>query len=107
MQQQQTALHSKCVPAVDAPLLMFSRPIHHHRDDLDEEVLAEIRQYCAQHPRSPAAARRPRVMRRGNTFVALLGSSMDDGIAGLGGSVEAALQAFDVQYLSALRPPRG
>jgi hypothetical protein len=77
------------------------------RPDLAPEVLDEVRRYCEEHPRSPAAVRHPRVMQRGSTYVALLGSTLEDGIAGLGGSVEAALHAFDLQYLNALRPPPG
>ncbi|CAN5187145.1 hypothetical protein BH20VER2_BH20VER2_01490 [soil metagenome] len=78
-----------------------------HKSDLDEATLAEVKEYCARHPRSPSAIRRPRVMQRGNTFVALLGSTLEDGVAGLGASVDAALRAFDVQYSKSLRPPRG
>ena len=70
-------------------------------------VKAEVEQYCEEHPRSPAAVRRPRVMIRGRNCVALLGSTLEDGIAGIGSSVRAALQAFDVQYLNSLKPPRG
>ena len=62
--------------------------------------------YCAQHPRSPAAVRRPKIMVRGRSFVALLGATLEDGIAGIGGTVEAALRAFDIQYLNRGRPPR-
>ena len=35
----------------------------------------------------------------------MLGQSVEEGIVGLGNSVEAALRAFDLQYLNALRPP--
>lgn len=61
--------------------------------------------YCVAHPGSPAAVRRPRLMKRGELWVALLGPNMHKGIVGLGPSVEAALRAFDAQYLRALRPP--
>jgi hypothetical protein len=59
---------------------------------------AELEIYCREHPRSPTAQRRPRIMRRGSSWIALLGSTLEDGIAGLGGTVAAALRAFDVQY---------
>jgi hypothetical protein len=36
--------------------------------------------------------------------VALLGRSVADGIAGFGPTIEAALRAFDAQYINALRP---
>ncbi|MDQ6655744.1 MAG: hypothetical protein M3Y80_08030 [Verrucomicrobiota bacterium] len=67
----------------------------------------QIAQYCAEHPRSPAAVRRPKVMRRGRAFIALLGSTLEDGIAGIGNTVEQALVEFDLQYSARLRPPRG
>ena len=63
------------------------------------------RMYCATHPRSPAAVRRPRLSIRGRTFVALLGPAIEEGIAGFGDSVQAALRAFDAQYLRSLTPP--
>jgi hypothetical protein len=61
--------------------------------------------YFAAHPGSPAAVRRPRLTKRGGLWVALLGPNMRDGVVGLGASVEAALRAFDAQYLQMLRPP--
>jgi hypothetical protein len=61
--------------------------------------------YYAEHPGSPSAVRRPQLSIRSGTWIALLGRSMQDGIAGLGPTVERALRAFDVQYLNALRPP--
>ncbi|HEY2102296.1 MAG TPA: hypothetical protein VGH08_03490 [Chthoniobacterales bacterium] len=65
----------------------------------------EMEHYCAAHPRSPSAVRRPQLCRRGGTFVALLGQNLQTGIAGIGNTVESALRAFDLQYLRALRPP--
>lgn len=75
--------------------------------DRTEEVMAEVERYCKRHPRSPTAVRRPRVMIRGSSVIALLGSTLQDGIAGIGATVEAALSAFDVQYTNSPRPPRG
>ena len=60
--------------------------------------------YFAAHPGTPAAVRRPKLFQRSGTWVALLGSTVRDGIVGLGPTVEAALRAFDVQYLAAIRP---
>lgn len=71
------------------------------------EAMAEMERYCEEHPRSPSAVRRPRVMIRGRNCVALLGSTLEDGIAGIGTSVAAALRAFDLQYLNSIKPPRG
>ena len=61
--------------------------------------------YCAAHPGSPSAARRPQLLYRGQLWIALLGPSVEEGIVGIGPTVEAALRAFDAQYLASLRPP--
>jgi hypothetical protein len=63
--------------------------------------------YCAAHPGSPSAARRPRLLHRSQLWVALLGPSVEEGIVGIGPTVEAALRAFDAQYLAGLRAPHG
>jgi hypothetical protein len=67
-------------------------------------VAEQFEQYCEAHPRGPAAVRRPRLVRRGAMWVALLGENVQSGIVGLGSTVESALRAFDTQYLNALRP---
>jgi hypothetical protein len=38
-------------------------------------------------------------------WIALLGRSVREGIVGFGPTIEAALRAFDAQYLLALHPP--
>jgi len=68
-------------------------------------AMREMESYCVSHPRSPAAVRRPRLSIRGRTFVALLGPAIEEGIAGFGDSVQAALCAFDAQYSRSLTPP--
>lgn len=70
-----------------------------------EAALERAELYYRAHPRSPSAVRRPTISLRGVTWVALLGKSVEDGIAGFGPNIETALRAFDVQYLNALRPP--
>jgi hypothetical protein len=70
-----------------------------------EAALERAEIYYRAHPRSPSAVRRPTISLRGVTWVALLGESVAEGIAGLGPNIETALRAFDVQYLNALRPP--
>jgi hypothetical protein len=65
--------------------------------------MEEMERYCTAHPRSPAATRRPRLSIR-RTFVALLGPAIEEGIAGFGDTVQAALRAFDAQYSRALTP---
>jgi hypothetical protein len=72
----------------------------------DRTAMADaIELYCAEHPRSPSAVRKPQLYVRGKIFVALLGASIQNGIAGFGDNVTGALRAFDVQYQRALRPP--
>lgn len=82
-------------------------PIRPEEEKQARDAQAELERYCKEHPRSPSAVRRPRVMIRGRNCVALLGSTLEDGIAGIGSSVRAALRAFDVQYSNSLKPPRG
>jgi hypothetical protein len=67
--------------------------------------MEQIELYCAAHPGSPSAVRRPRLFVRGELWVALLGPSVEEGIVGIGPTVAAALRAFDAQYLAGLRPP--
>src|SRR5437763_13227259 len=67
-------------------------------------AMERMESYCAAHPGSPSAARRPRLSYRGQLWIALLGPSVEEGIVGIGPTVEAALRAFDVQYLAGLRP---
>jgi hypothetical protein len=60
--------------------------------------------YYDLHPRSPSAVRTPALSRRSGVWIALIGRSVRDGIAGFGPTVEAALRAFDDQYINSLRP---
>jgi hypothetical protein len=73
---------------------------------LDSTVAAMERMelYCAAHPESPSAARRPRLLYRGQLWIAILGPNVEEGIVGIGPTVEAALRAFDAQYLAGLPP---
>jgi hypothetical protein len=64
----------------------------------------EMELYCAAHWGSPSAVRRPRLLIRSGLWIALLGPSVEEGIVGIGPTVEAALRAFDVQYLAGLPP---
>jgi hypothetical protein len=61
--------------------------------------------YCELHPGSPSAVRCPKIFIRSGVWIALLGRTVRDGIAGFGPTVEAALRAFDNQYLNSLRQP--
>jgi hypothetical protein len=62
--------------------------------------------YCETHPGSPSAVRSPKVFLKSGVWTALLGTSVRHGIAGFGPTVEAALRAFDREYLDYLRQPR-
>ena len=74
---------------------------------LDSTIAAMERMevYCAGHPGSPSAARHPRLLYRNQLWIALLGPTVEEGIVGIGPTVEAALSAFDAQYHAGLRPP--
>ena len=61
--------------------------------------------YYIAHPGSPSAVRRPQLSIRSGVWVALLGESVRQGIAGFGATVEAALAAFDAQYFKFIRQP--
>ena|SRR6516164_532988 len=58
--------------------------------------------YCTAHPESPSAIRQPKLFVRSDLWIALLGPSIDEGIAGIGPNVAAALRAFDAQYVTGL-----
>jgi hypothetical protein len=77
------------------------------RDSMNYALAAmeQMELYCEAHPGSPSAVRRPRLSVRGDLWIALLGPSVEEGIVGIGPTVTAALRAFDVQYLTGLRPP--
>jgi hypothetical protein len=68
-------------------------------------AMEQMELYCATHPGSPSSARRPRLFFRSELWIALLGPSIEEGIVAIGPTVEAALRAFDAQYLAGLRPP--
>jgi len=72
------------------------------RDKLATQERAEL--YYVAHPGGAAAVRRPRITRQGGVWVAILGANLQQGIVGIGPTVEAALRAFDTQYLYHLRP---
>src|SRR5256714_2084923 len=77
----------------------------HHVLDSTMAAMERMELYCAAHPGSPSAARRPQLLYRNQLWIALLGPNEDEGIVGIGQTVEAALRAFDAQYLAGLRPP--
>ena len=79
--------------------------IRSHPVDPTLAAMEQMELYRALHPRSPAAVRRPQLRIRGDLWIALLGPNVEEGIVGIGPTVEAALSAFDAQYLAGLRPP--
>jgi hypothetical protein len=78
----------------------------YHRDSPTLVAREEMRSYYLAHPGSPSAVRRPQLSSRGDLWIAILGPSVEKGIVGIGPSVEAALHAFDAQYLDFLGPAR-
>lgn len=64
------------------------------------EALKRAELYFAAHPGSPSALQRPSLIPRSGTWVAMVGENIQQSIIGLGGTVEAALRAFDSQYIS-------
>jgi hypothetical protein len=67
-------------------------------DGMERVVRRDLRKYCAAHPDSPAARRRPRILVDHGRYVALLGRSINRGILGFGSTVASALRAFDDLY---------
>lgn len=76
-----------------------------HIVDQTMATMERMELYWAAHPSSPAAVRRPQLLMRGQLWIALLGPSVEEGIVGIGPTVEGALRAFDAQYVAGLRPP--
>jgi hypothetical protein len=68
-------------------------------------AIEQMKHYCATHPGSPSAVRRPQLFFRSDLWIAVLGPSVEEGIVGIGPTVVAALRGFDAQYLIRLRPP--
>jgi hypothetical protein len=66
---------------------------------------ANLVTYCAAHPDSPSATRRPAVSIRSGLWIALLGPGLEEGIVGIGYTVESALRAFDTQYMAGQHSP--
>ena len=67
----------------------------------------EMESYCAAHPDTPTAVRRPVLLTRTGLWIALLGPTMEEGIVGIGYTVELALRAFDRQYMAGQHPRSG
>ena len=68
--------------------------------DYASAAVEQMEHYCAEHPGSPSALRRPQLFFRGDLWIALLGPNVKEGIVGIGSTIPAALRAFDAQYLA-------
>src|SRR5205807_3609501 len=60
----------------------------HHVLDSTRAAMERMELYCAAHPGSPSAALRPRLLHRSQLWIALLGPSVEEGIVGIGPTVE-------------------
>jgi len=72
--------------------------------DYASAAMEQMEIYRRAHPGSPSAVRRPQLFFRSELWIALLGPSIEEGIVGLGPTIEAALRAFDAQYMAGVRP---
>src|SRR4030095_4702030 len=66
--------------------------------DYAASAIEQMKIYCAAHPGSPSAMRRPQLFFRSDLWIALLGPSLEEGIVGIGPTVAAALPGVDAQY---------
>jgi len=98
-------MSTDCQPMVGYALFASRRGKMETRDLDQLAALERMEMYWTAHPRSPSAVRRPRLLKRGRTWIAVLGANSQDGIAGFGPTVETALHSFDAQYLRYLRAP--
>ena len=64
-----------------------------------EQAREEMIKYYAVHPKNSTATRRPQLSFRNGLWTAFLGSSVTDGIVGIGSTVEEALRSFDNRYV--------
>jgi hypothetical protein len=83
----------------------YHRPRRRRVVDYAAAAVEQMELYCASHPESPSAVRRPQLFVRGDLWIALLGPTLEDGIVGIGSTVAEALRAFDAQYSTGLRSP--
>src|SRR4030095_3971231 len=76
-----------------------------HVVDYAATAIEQMNLYCTAHPGSPSAVRRPKLFFRSDLWIAVLGPSIEEGFAGIGPTVAAALRAFDAQYGAGGRAP--
>ena len=82
-------------PIAPGRVLLFVEAVE---TNVTEQAMEEMIKYCAAHPKSPTATHRPQLSHRNGLWIALLGSSVEEGIVGIGSTVEDALRAFDTRY---------
>jgi hypothetical protein len=85
--------------AEDDPYLMMN----HEKRAKMRIAIKRLETHCRTHPESPVALERPRLSVRNGLWIVLLGPSISEGIAGFGHTMDAALHAFDAEYVRALR----
>ena len=59
-------------------------PRGHREMDYATAAIEQMELYCATHPGSRSAVRRPRLLFRSELWIALLGPSIEEGIVGIG-----------------------
>lgn len=88
---------------------MQGKPKGQHKGSSVDPMVAateRMKSYCAAHPASPSAIQRPRLFVREQLWIALFGPNAEEGIIGIGATVEGALHDFDTQYLARSQTPR-
>ena len=80
-------------------------PDRRRAEDRASTAVEGMELYCRSYPESPSAVRRPKLLFRGELWIALLGPNVEEGIVGIGPTVATALRAFDAQYSTGLRQP--
>ena len=90
---------------IDADEQKRSHPRRRRSVNYAGAAIEQMKVYCASHPGSPSAVRRPQLFFRSDLWIALLGPTIEEGIVGIGPTVAAALRAFDAQYRAGVRPP--
>ena len=70
---------------------MIAKPI----EALPAPLRAEVEQFLNERPLSPAGRLRPRIGRRGDNWLAVVGFSVEEGKVGIGATPVSALVAFN------------
>lgn len=71
-------------------------------EELPLNLKAEVDQFLAQHPRSPAARLRPDIGVARNVWLAFVGPDLEEGTAGVGNTPREALEDFNRHFMEPL-----